>query len=131
MSKLKAAHKTVYTIVRAAIDTYDENIVVSVGDRIQANKGPEVIINQSTFDVTNLSTADYSVFEFNVNCYSKNYLIAAELADLVYDQCPASDEVYPFESTNWLIDPLDLFMEYSDRDDYQASVLIRLRDAGE
>lgn len=105
-------------------------ISVTVGDRIQGNKGPEVTINQSTFDVTNLSTSDYSVFEFSVNCYSKSYTQAAEMADTIYSLMPPSEEQYNSFGTNWYIEPLDLFLEYSDRDDYQASVLIRFRDAG-
>jgi hypothetical protein len=134
MSKLAAAHKTVYTLVKDAIGPYalmnDIEINVTVGDRIQGTKGPEVTINQSTFDVTNLSTSDYSVFEFGVNSYSKSYIQAAEMADSIYSAMPASEEQYNLFSTNWYIEPLDLFLEYSDRDDYQASVLIRLRDAG-
>ena len=138
MSKLAASHKVVFQLVRDSMDTFESgnqyginSVSVSIGDRVQANKGPEVIINQSTFDVTNLSSADYSVFEFNVNCYSKNYVLAAQLADVIYNNCPPNDQIYVAESVNWYIEPLDLFLEFSDRDDYQASVLIRLRDAGQ
>jgi len=134
MSKLAAAHKSCYILVKEAIDTYaltnEITINTTVGDRIQGTKGPEVTINQSTFDVTNLSTSDYSVFEFNVSCYSKSYIQAAEMADSVYSSMPPSEEQISLFNTNWYIEPLDLFLEYSDRDDYQASVLIRFRDAG-
>jgi hypothetical protein len=135
MGGLAAAHRAVFTLVNNSILAYNglnsTSIKVSVGNRIQGNTEDEVIINQSTFDVTNLSTADYNVFEFNVLCFSKSYVRAAELADTIYDNCPNDTEIVVLGGANWYVVPLDLFMEYSDRDDYQASVLIRFRDPGE
>lgn len=134
MSGLASAHKLCWTLVRDAvpsINTAGNEIPVTIGNRIQGQKTLEVTINQSTFDVTNLSQADFATFEFDVKCYSKNYLEAANLADAIYAACPPDDEIFNFEGSNYYIQPLDLFMEYSDRDDYEASVLIRIRNAGE
>ena len=133
MSGLAIAHKLCWTLVRDAVpstNTAGNEIPVTIGNRIQGQKTLEVTINQSTFDVTNLSQADFASFEFDVKCYSKNYLEAANLADVIYNACPPDDEIFIFESQNFYIQPLDLFMEYSDRDDYEASVLIRIRNAG-
>jgi len=137
MSGLAIAHKLCYKLVRAAVDSEEGaglnvglEIPVTIGNRIQGQKTLEVTINQSTFDVTNLSQADFASFEFDVKCYSKDYVQAAELADAIYNACPPDDEIYVFDGQNFYIQPLDLFMEYSDRDDYEASVLIRIRNAG-
>lgn len=134
MSGLASAHKLCWTLVRDAVpstNTAGNEIPVTIGNRIQGQKTLEVTINQSTFDVTNLSQADFATFEFDVKCYSKNYLEAAGLADEIYAACPPDDQIFVFEGQNFYIQPLDLFMEYSDRDDYEASVLIRIRNAGE
>jgi hypothetical protein len=134
MSGLAIAHKLCWTLVRGAVpstNTAGNEIPVTIGNRIQGQKTLEVTISQSTFDVTNLSQADFASFEFDVKCYSKNYLEAANLADTIYASCPPGDQIFVFEGQNFYIQPLDLFMEYSDRDDYEASVLIRIRNAGE
>lgn len=133
MSGLAIAHKLCWTLVREAVPAQTnagEDIPVTVGNRIQGQKTLEVTINQSTFDVTNLSQADFATFEFDVKCYSKNYLVAANMADVIYNACPPDDVIYQFDGYGFYIQPLDLFMEYSDRDDYEASVLIRIRNAG-
>jgi len=145
MSLLRA-HKAVYNIVRQALDsdTTTSHIRASVGARFQSEQNPEVIIQQSSFDINDLNTQDYGTFEISVYCYSNTYLEAAKIADLVFDAVQnneqytlteeeptgSGDDVTVFQ-TLYHIRGLDLFLEHYDEDGYEANVLIRVIESQE
>lgn len=124
MGELARTHKLCFDIVREAVP---QKTIVSMGDRVQGNNDIEVTIKQSTFDVLNLSSDDFAVFEYDVSTYGKEYYSTALLADVIYDACPGPTEYVTFEGNQYQVQPLDMFMQFTDRDDWEASVLIRIR----
>ena len=145
---LLQAHKTVYNLVRAALDAEGtlDHVNASVGNRVQGEKNPEVIIQQSSFDANDLNTSDYNGFEMSVLCYADSYTEASKIADTVfkavintplylleeYTLIPGSDpDEYNIASTQYHLKALDLFLEYYDEDGYEANVLIRAIEAAE
>ena len=145
MSLLRA-HKSVFEIVRDALlaNTQTSHIKVSVGARFQGEQNPEVIIQQSSFDINDLNTADYGSFEISVLCYSNTYTEAANIADIVFTAVQSNNlytltESEPIEGTDpqeynvsetiYHIKGLDLFLEHYDEDGYEANVLIRATEA--
>lgn len=127
MGQLAKTHKLCFNVVREAVS---EEIKVSMGDRFQGNIHPEVTIKQSTFDVLNLSNDDYAVFEYDVSSYAKDYYTAATIADTIYDACPGQTSYINFEGETYQVVALDMFMQFTDRDDWEASVLVRIRKTG-
>lgn len=127
MGQLAKTHKLCFDVVRSALS---DDIKVSMGDRFQGNINPEVTIKQSTFDVLNLSNDDYAVFEYDVSSYAKDYYLAATIADEIYDACPGQTSYVNFEGETYQVVALDMFMQFTDRDDWEASVLIRIRRTG-
>lgn len=145
MSLLRA-HKSVFEIVRDALSANSQtsHIKVSVGARFQGEQNPEVIIQQSSFDINDLNTADYGSFEISVLCYSNTYTEAANIADIVFTAVQSNNlytltETEPIEGTDpqeynisetvYHIKGLDLFLEHYDEDGYEANVLIRATEA--
>lgn len=134
MGQLAKTHQLCFQIVNDAIDDEYGNdfqkIKVSVGDRVQGNNYDEVTVKQSTFDVLNLSNDDFTAFEYDVSAYSRDYVRAATIADVIYDACPGPTNYVNFDGNEYQIVALDMFMQYTDRDDYEASCLIRIRRVG-
>jgi len=131
---LRKAHKSVYEVVRAALDSDStlSHIKASIGVRFQGEQNPEVIIQQSSFDINDLNTADYGAFEISVFCYSNTYTEASKIADTVFayvNQNQLYSLVEGDESTLYHLKNLDLFLEYYDEDGYEANVLIRAIEA--
>ncbi len=145
MSLLRA-HKSVFEVVRDALaaDSTLSHIKVSVGARFQGEQNPEVIIQQSSFDINDLNTADYGAFEISVFCYSNTYTEAAKIADTVFTAIQQNDlytlteqelivgsdpEQYNISQTLYHLKGLDLFLEHYDEDGYEANVLVRAIEA--
>jgi hypothetical protein len=136
----------VYEVVRDALaaESTMSHIRVSVGARFQGEQNPEVIIQQSSFDINDLNTADYGTFEISVFCYSNTYTEAARIADVVFTAVQ-NNELYTLTESELIegSDPpeynvaqtlyhlkgLDLFLEHYDEDGYEANVLIRAIEA--
>ncbi len=131
---LRKAHKSVYEVVRAALDSDStlSHVKASIGIRFQGEQNPEVIIQQSSFDINDLADADYNTFELSVFCYANTYSEAAKMADTIFDHVK-SNQLYNLvegeESTLYHLKNLDLFLEYYDEDGYEANVLIRAIEA--
>lgn len=145
MSLLRA-HKSVFEVVRDALaaDSTLSHIKVSVGARFQGEQNPEVIIQQSSFDINDLNTADYGAFEISVFCYANTYTEAAKIADTVFTAIQENDlytlteqelivgsdpEQYNISQTLYHLKGLDLFLEHYDEDGYEANVLVRAIEA--
>ena len=145
MSLLRA-HKSVFEVVRDALaaDSTFSHIKVSVGARFQGEQNPEVIIQQSSFDINDLNTADYGSFEISIFCYSNTYTEAAKIADTVFNAIQANNqytlteqelivgsepEQYNISQTLYHLKGLDLFLEHYDEDGYEANVLVRATEA--
>jgi hypothetical protein len=120
------------------------HIRVSVGARFQGEQNPEVIIQQSSFDINDLNTSDYSTFEISVFCYANTYTEAARIADVVFaavqnNESYTLNESELIEGSNppeynvsqsvYHLRGLDLFLEHYDEDGYEANVLIRAIEA--
>ena len=141
MSLLRA-HKSVFKLVQDTLSSNDalSHIRCSVGSRFQAEQNPEVIIQQSSFDINDLNTADYESFEISIFCYSNTYTEAANLADTLFLAIQASPLYALTETetlggettvtvTNYHLKPLDLYLEHYDEDGYEANVLIRVTES--
>jgi len=141
MSLLRA-HKSVFKLVQDTLSSNDalSHIRCSVGSRFQAEQNPEVIIQQSSFDIIDLNTADYESFEISIFCYSNTYTEAANLADTLFLAIQASPLYALTETetlggettvtvTNYHLKPLDLYLEHYDEDGYEANVLIRVTES--
>ena len=135
-----------FEVVRDALaaDSTLSHIKVSVGARFQGEQNPEVIIQQSSFDINDLNTADYGAFEISVFCYANTYTEAAKIADTVFTAIQENDlytlteqelivgsdpEQYNISQTLYHLKGLDLFLEHYDEDGYEANVLVRAIEA--
>ena len=135
-----------YEVVRDALaaESTMSHIRVSVGARFQGEQNPEVIIQQSSFDINDLNTSDYSTFEISVFCYANTYTEAARIADVVFaavqnNESYTLNESELIEGSNppeynvsqsvYHLRGLDLFLEHYDEDGYEANVLIRAIEA--
>tara|TARA_B110000483_G_C17734221_1_gene365938 strand:- start:50 stop:532 length:483 start_codon:yes stop_codon:yes gene_type:complete len=148
---LLQAHKTVYTLVREALDTPGGGlgyVNASVGNRVQGEQNPEVIIQQSSFDANDLNTGDYNSFEMSVLCYADSYTEASKIADTIFKKIVSIPQYSLTEGTGltqgidgtdfnvvnvteYHLKALDLFLEFYDEDGYEANVLIRISESAE
>ncbi len=131
---LRKAHKSVYEVVRAALDGDStlSHIKASVGVRFQGEQNPEVIIQQSSFDINDLARIDYGTFEISVYCYANTYTEAATMSDTIFNYVNNNQLYTPSEEEGdslYHLKNLDLFLEYYDEDGYEANVLIRAIEA--
>jgi hypothetical protein len=128
---LEAAHRMAYAMVRTGMQAWtgtqvgvSVTPVVSVGQRLQASQGSEVIITMVSHVADKNMSHVRHTFNFIAHHFSKNYITSTSMADHTFEY--VIDEAGTLPSPNsgipYQTNVGSMFMYYTDEDDYSSQV---------
>lgn len=136
LGHLRNMMRTTFVHARMALDAQQMgNVELSVGARIQANNGDEVIITQTGHTMETLKSGQgIHTFTINLIAFSKDYTFSARMSDelLEYFSNKADIKIIPANefNTNYVkahFFPKSQIMYYTDEDDYATNLTLEVR----
>lgn len=130
------AFKKTYLAVRNCYTNTYPDMPVSVGARLQGNNSKEVIITQDGHNWDKLAgNHQRQTFNFNIICFSKDYVTATEMADLALEYFSQLEQYTDYATQGeggqlsnpekqWTWVPRSQLMYYTDEDDFAVAVKI-------
>ena len=126
--RLRDVIKTTYTVAKQVITHNYPGVSLSVGSRLQANNGDEIIITHTGHNVSFMKgTATKHVHQLSIVCFSKSYTVASDMADRVFYWFSGGETgaVNAIFGCDVVFEPESQNLYYTDEDDFAAAVVIR------
>ena len=128
---LEAAHRMAYAMTRTGMQAWtgtqsgvSDTPQVSVGQRLQASQGSEVIITMTSHTADKNMSHVRHTYNFTAHHFSKNYITSTSMADHTFEYLldESGDLPSPNSGIPYQTNVGSMYMYYTDEDDYNSQV---------